>query len=348
MADNQPLVSVILPVYNGAQLIGRVVETVLAQDYSNFQLVVLDNYSSDATPEVIAAFNDPRIKYVRNGSNIGMGANFNKGFQFIEGKYVQWLSCDDPMFTGSALSKKARFLEAHPEAAFVHSRFEYIDLAEDGSETVVTPKLDYPAQPIVPSTAAVDSFLRNTGWVARFTDILFRTEALVANGIRFQPVHFADTPFTFEVLLRCDYYGFIDEVLSRGYRHHHHHHGREARQSFFLYEKYYLHFNIIRKHRHKLLEKRLPVYLYEWRLLGKMMRSLLKLEDFAAMGNMLALIFQLVFSLVARAVIAVIAVPVFLMAVSIGTTQRFLKSKLKSSKSLLPLYRWLKSRKAGQ
>lgn len=345
---NDPFVSIIIPVYNGQMFIAKTIDTVLSQDYKNLELLVLDNHSNDATAEIVAGYNDFRIKHIRNSSNLGMIANFNLAFKHMQGKYVQWLSCDDPMFTKSALSKKVRFLEANPCAAFVHSRFEYIDLAADGTETVDTPNLNYPSQPVAASTAAVDSFLRNTGWTARFTDILFRTELIEANGIRFLPVHFADTPFTFEALLRSDYYGFIDEVLSRGYRHHHHHHGREARQSFYLYEKYYLHFSLIRKHRHELLEKRLPICRYECRLLGQMARSLPKLEDFAAARNMLALIFLLIVSLVTQGALAVIAVPFFLLAVSIGTTHRWLKTKLKTSKPLLPLYRWLKSRKAGQ
>jgi glycosyltransferase involved in cell wall biosynthesis len=79
---SQPLVSVIIPTYNRAEFLREAIQSVLAQTYTNFELLILDNCSPDHTPEVVAEFDDARIKYLRHQCNIGGIANWIYGMHW--------------------------------------------------------------------------------------------------------------------------------------------------------------------------------------------------------------------------------------------------------------------------
>ena len=72
-----PRVTVFIPTYNRARLLPEAIESVLAQTYDDFRLEVSDNASDDATPEVVASFDDPRLEYVRQPENLGLLGNHN-------------------------------------------------------------------------------------------------------------------------------------------------------------------------------------------------------------------------------------------------------------------------------
>ena len=72
-----PLVSVIMAVHNGAADVGRSIPSVLSQDFQDFEFVIVDDASSDATPELINGYDDPRIVYRRNETNLGQTASLN-------------------------------------------------------------------------------------------------------------------------------------------------------------------------------------------------------------------------------------------------------------------------------
>lgn len=94
---NSELVSVIIPTYNRSDFLKEAIESVLAQTYENFELLILDNCSPDHTPDVVAGFKDPRIKYLRHQCNIGATANWAYGVHWAQGKYLSIL-CDDDIY----------------------------------------------------------------------------------------------------------------------------------------------------------------------------------------------------------------------------------------------------------
>ena len=81
-----PLVSICLPVYNGARYLNETPTSILSQTYGNFELIVSDNGSTDATPELCRRFGrrDSRIRYVRNARNRGAAWNYNYVFPFAQ------------------------------------------------------------------------------------------------------------------------------------------------------------------------------------------------------------------------------------------------------------------------
>lgn len=97
MADGKPLVSIGMPVYNGERFIRQALDSLLGQDYGNFELIISDNASMDGTREICVEYaaRDERIRYYRNERNMGAAWNFNRVFELSSGEYFTWASHDD-------------------------------------------------------------------------------------------------------------------------------------------------------------------------------------------------------------------------------------------------------------
>jgi glycosyltransferase involved in cell wall biosynthesis len=107
-----------LPVYNGENFIADAIESIINQTYQDWVLLVCDNASTDRTQEICRqlAAHDPRIRYVRNDTNIGLAPNFNKAFQLSSSEFFKWQAHDDvclPDFFERCITA----LDAHPKAA---------------------------------------------------------------------------------------------------------------------------------------------------------------------------------------------------------------------------------------
>lgn len=126
---NSPLVSIMMTSYNRADLIGAAIQSVLSQTYQNWELLILDDASTDDTATVVAtiADNDPRIIYSPIPKNLGITKNRNRGFALAKGKYVAVLDCDDVWSHQDKLTKQVNFLETHPEHSLVGTDVIVID-----------------------------------------------------------------------------------------------------------------------------------------------------------------------------------------------------------------------------
>ncbi len=139
-----PRVAIGLPVYNGARYVGEAIDSVLAQTYSDFELVISDNASSDATEEVCRdyAARDSRVRYHRAAENRGAAWNFNRTFELSDSEYFKWLAHDDvigPRYLEHAIA----VLERDPAVVLCHSRTGIIDgrgelVGDDGSQDFET------------------------------------------------------------------------------------------------------------------------------------------------------------------------------------------------------------------
>src|SRR5215204_1671374 len=107
-AVGSPLVSVVIPCYKQAHFLGEAIESVLAQSYPNFEIIVVDDGSPDNTSEVAASY--PRVRLVRQ-ENQGLSAARNSGLSRSEGEYVVFLDADDRLLPG-ALQVGLECLEA--------------------------------------------------------------------------------------------------------------------------------------------------------------------------------------------------------------------------------------------
>jgi glycosyltransferase involved in cell wall biosynthesis len=121
-------VSIGLPVCNGQNYLGDAIGSILAQDFTDFELIISDNASTDATQDIARGFaaRDSRVRYHRNPKNLGPEANFNKAFQLARGRYFKWAAHDDlvePGFLGKCVS----LLEADPGVVLCQSVVRIID-----------------------------------------------------------------------------------------------------------------------------------------------------------------------------------------------------------------------------
>jgi glycosyltransferase involved in cell wall biosynthesis len=108
---SSPLISVCIPCYNGEDFIAGTLESVLQQSLSDFELIVIDDASTDQTVSIVEGFRDPRIRLYKNAHNLGMGQNWNKAVSIVRGKYVKLL-CGDDLLSPSCLARQVTALES--------------------------------------------------------------------------------------------------------------------------------------------------------------------------------------------------------------------------------------------
>jgi len=100
MNESHPEVSVIIPTFNRAHTLSRAVESVLEQDFREFEVIIIDDASGDDTQKVVHSFNDPRIKYIRLDKNLGAAAARNVGISSSRGKYIAFQDSDNIWMAG--------------------------------------------------------------------------------------------------------------------------------------------------------------------------------------------------------------------------------------------------------
>lgn len=134
-----PLVTIGLPVYNGATYLKATLDALLSQDYPRFRVVISDNCSTDATRRICLDFAslDDRVRYYRNARNLGAAGNFNRVVELAEGKYFAWANHDD-LWGVNYVSRCVSALEERPEAVLAYARSAKID----GTGTQVAPLLE--------------------------------------------------------------------------------------------------------------------------------------------------------------------------------------------------------------
>jgi glycosyltransferase involved in cell wall biosynthesis len=116
----RPKVSVVIPVYNRARYVRAAIDSILAQSLRDLELIVVDDGSSDGTPETVERIADPRLRLVRNEANLGIPRTRNRGLQEARGEYIAWLDSDD-LALPQRLQIQVDFLESAPGIALVGS-----------------------------------------------------------------------------------------------------------------------------------------------------------------------------------------------------------------------------------
>jgi glycosyltransferase involved in cell wall biosynthesis len=155
-----PTVSIGLPVYNGERFLRQSLDALLAQTWTDFELIISDNASTDSTPEICSdyAARDPRIRYVRQPENIGAARNHNVLPRLARGRYFKWASHDD-LYAPDLVERCVAVLEDQPEAVLVHCGDAFVD--EHGERTGEVPYRLDTENPSAP--ARLRSVLREPG-----------------------------------------------------------------------------------------------------------------------------------------------------------------------------------------
>lgn len=122
--ENLPLVSAIVPVYNGENYLREAIESILSQTYPNIEIIVVDDGSIDSTREIMASYGD-KIRSIHK-ENGGATSALNCGIRAMNGEWFAWLSHDD-LWEQTFIEKQIANLQAHPECMFSYSGFYNID-----------------------------------------------------------------------------------------------------------------------------------------------------------------------------------------------------------------------------
>ena len=139
MIDGQPLVTVFMAVYNGEKYIKEAIESILGQTFADFELLIVNDGSTDGSMAVIADIKDSRIRVLHNERNMGIFLTRNKGIAEARGKYFATLDCDDVALV-DRLEKQVDFMRRYPDCAVCGSMAFMIDGASQ-----VTGRFEPPA-----------------------------------------------------------------------------------------------------------------------------------------------------------------------------------------------------------
>lgn len=199
------LVSVILPTYNRAEHIRAAVDSVLAQDYEEMEILVIDDASTDDTEAVIRSIHDSRLQYVRKEVNSGAAAARNRGLSMAGGKYIAFQDSDDLWEPGKLKRQLARMREDYGMVFAVNERTH-----RDGSKEMV-PHTGLPREKL-------------QGWIYPhlLAESFMSTPSMLVDAAVIQEVGGFDENMMnyedYELALRiakCVRVGFVDDVLVR-------------------------------------------------------------------------------------------------------------------------------------
>jgi glycosyltransferase involved in cell wall biosynthesis len=213
-ATADPLVSVCVPSYRGASHIAATIDSVLAQSFSDFELVIVDDDSPDETAQVVARYLDPRIRFLRNERNLGAEKNWNRCLQLARGRYFKLLPQDD-LLAPDCLARQVDVLAADRKhaLALVFCARTVIDV---NGRAIMT--RGYPSRRggIIPGRSAIRSCLRRgTNLIGEPGAVLFRTDLARRIGeFDANIAYIVDLDYWFRLLLHGDAYYLRESLAS--------------------------------------------------------------------------------------------------------------------------------------
>lgn len=210
MSKDSSLVSIGMPVYNGEKYICQALDSLLAQDYENFELIISDNASTDRTQEICKEYlrKDKRICFHQQWANVGAVKNFNHVFELSSGKYFMW-AADHDLWHTTFISRCVSILKEDPNVVLVYSRTMLVD--PDGKPLMLTPD-----QIDTREMKAVNRYIYiiwNLHW-CNMVYGLIRREVLGQSG-RFRNVWGADHALLAELALRGSFAQIAEPLFLR-------------------------------------------------------------------------------------------------------------------------------------
>jgi glycosyltransferase involved in cell wall biosynthesis len=155
-ANKAPVISLVLPVFNGERFLQKSLDSIFAQSFTDFELICVDDCSTDSTPQILIDYAKryPQMRVLTNAVNSKLPASLNNGFRVARGDWFSWTS-DDNIMRPNMLELLLTTARANPDCAIIHSDFTLID--EDGTLGELVPV--YPANELIFGNAIGCSFL---------------------------------------------------------------------------------------------------------------------------------------------------------------------------------------------
>lgn len=133
------MVSIAIPAYNAGKYIGQCLDCMLAQTYQDFEIVLVDDGSTDDTAQVVAGYDDPRICYYKNEKNLGIVHTLNRAYSLCRGEYIARMDADD-IAMPQRLEKQLALLESNPQLGIVACWFQHFGDLDNMVRTSVEPE----------------------------------------------------------------------------------------------------------------------------------------------------------------------------------------------------------------
>jgi len=210
----KPVVSVCIPCYEGAKFIRTAIESVLAQSFEDFELIIIDNCSTDDTEAIVGTYNDQRIRFLRNDRNLGPEGNWNRCLAEARGRYFKLLPHDD-ILAPQCLARQVDVLEADTEKriALVFCARTVID---SQGRTIMTRGYPYPRGGQVSNRSVIRSCIRRgTNLIGEPGGVLFRKSLThEIGGFDAGIGYVIDLDYWFRLLMRGDAYYVPERLVS--------------------------------------------------------------------------------------------------------------------------------------
>jgi glycosyltransferase involved in cell wall biosynthesis len=211
MTPTNPLVSIGMPVYNGACYLSEALDCISAQTFGNFELIISDNASTDATPDICMelAKNDARVRYSRSEINKGAAWNYNQVFSKARGKYFRWFAHDDRCTLDYLEKIVGVFESASDSIVGIYPQTQWLD--ECGHPIPVKEKKFELSAPSAPQRML--SFFRDIEYCNPVFGMI-RTEALKKTRL-IQPFSYSDKVLLVELLLQGKLHEYNEPLFCR-------------------------------------------------------------------------------------------------------------------------------------
>ncbi|MGW1563465.1 bifunctional glycosyltransferase/CDP-glycerol:glycerophosphate glycerophosphotransferase [Streptomyces sp. NPDC002144] len=207
--ESDVLISVVLPVYGVEEFLRPCLDAILAQPFTRFEVIAVDDASPDGCPEILDEYarRDPRVRVLHLADNGGLGQARNTGFEQARGTYVWFVDSDDWIADGSLAAIAPRLEASRPDVLFL----DYARALPDGT-IEPNPRGHLLREPTPPDTfdlAARPSVLElmMTAW-----NKVIRRDFLAALDVRFGPGLYEDLPVTYPILLAAERIALLDQV----------------------------------------------------------------------------------------------------------------------------------------
>lgn len=174
-------VTIAIPTYNRSELLKASLESVLAQDYADFQVIVLDNASDDDTEAVVRSYTDSRIAYRRSETNIGAFRNWQRAIELNSSSYLSILS-DDDLLLPNFIRESVLALDEHPSAAFLAAQVKFINIDGVPLKVTNTELSDSLPEGLINGLEFIHQIVDGRKWILRTSAVMFRTSALAVVG----------------------------------------------------------------------------------------------------------------------------------------------------------------------
>ena len=199
---NTPLVSILLPVYNGSKFLRECLDSILAQDFANLEILIADDDSSDGSAAVLEnyAARDGRIRWWKNRQNLGMVENWNCLLCKARGEYIKFVFQDDKLLSASAVSEMVQPLVNQPNLNLIASATQVVD-----EKSRVLGTRDYFRPGLSAGKEVIQRCLgQNANFIGEPSVVMFR-RSRCNGGFNPQLRHIVDLEFYFRLLEQGDF-----------------------------------------------------------------------------------------------------------------------------------------------